>query len=237
VKGWDFQPARDLDLSGIERHRSLRREHGLFSSALRLVWWSLLRAAFRVWFRPEVIGREHLPLVRPFILIANHCSHLDALLLASLLPASWRDYVSPVAASDTFFDKPATAAFAAWFLNAIAIRRSGIRNHDLTEMRDHLVRDGAVFIIFPEGTRSRTGELQAFKSGIGRLVAESAVPVVPCYLDGCFRSYPPGARFPKPLRLTIKIGPPLRFDDIPDNRNGWDDIAQKLRRAVESLCN
>ncbi|MDH4475528.1 MAG: lysophospholipid acyltransferase family protein [Verrucomicrobiaceae bacterium] len=236
MKGWEFQPARDLNLTGIERWRSLQREHGLFSSVARLVWWFLLRAAFYVWHRPVIIGREHLPLQPPFMLIANHSSHLDALLLASLLPAKWRDKVSPVAASDTFFDKHATAAFAAWILNALAIRRRGVRSHDLSEMRDHLARQGAIFIIFPEGTRSRSGEIQTFKSGIGRLVAASSVPVVPCYLDGCFRACPPSARYSKPFRLTVKIGKPLVFQNAPDNRAGWDAIAQRLQREVECLA-
>ncbi len=236
MKGWEFQPARDLNLSGIERWRSLQRDHGLLSSVARLVWWTILRVAFQVWHHPVIIGREHLPLHPPFVLISNHSSHLDALLLASLLPAKWRDNVSPIAASDTFFDKHTTAAFAAWILNALAIQRRGVRSHDLAEMRAQLVRDGAIFIIFPEGTRSRTGALQAFKSGVGRLVAASAVPVVPCYLDGCFSACPPGARFSKPYGLTIKIGQPLLFTDTPENRIGWDSIAQRLHREVELLA-
>lgn len=236
MNGWEFQPARDLSLTGLERWRSLQREHGLFSSVARLVWWFLLRAAFHVWHRPVIVGRELLPLEPPFVLVANHTSHLDALLLASLLPAKWRDNVSPVAASDTFFEKPATAAFAAWILNALAIRRRGVRSHDLSEMREQLARQGAIYIIFPEGTRSRNGEIQTFKSGIGRLVAASAVPVVPCYLDGCYRACPPGARYSKPFRLTVKIGKPMVFEDAPDNRAGWDAIGQLLQSEVERLA-
>lgn len=235
MKGWDFQPARDLDLSGIERHRSLLREHGLAASVARLCWCSLIRVAFRIWNRPRVLGRSNLPLKPPFILISNHTSHLDAVLLASVLPVKWRDNVFPIAASDTFFEKRPTAAFAAWFLNALAIRRGGVRCHDLSEMRDRLMRNGAIFIIFPEGTRSRTGQLQAFKSGIGRLVAESQVPVVPCRLEGCFQACPPGSRFVKPKRLTLKIGLPLNFQQTPDNRGGWDSVARQLHAAVEAL--
>ena len=65
------------------------------------------------------------------------------LLLASILPAGWRDRVFPVAASDTFFEKRPTAAFADWFLNALAIRRQCARSHDLEEIRDKLAVGGA----------------------------------------------------------------------------------------------
>lgn len=236
MNGWEFQPARDKDLHGIERHRSLQREHGLAASVCRLFWWGALRVVFLVWNRLRVTGRENLPASPPFVLIANHTSHLDAPLLASLLPAKWRDQVSPVAASDTFFEKRPTAAFAAWFLNALAIRRRGTGAHDLEQMRERLQEDNAVFIIFPEGTRSRTGEMATFKSGIGRLVAESKVPVVPCHLEGCFRAWPPGGHFVKPTRLGIKIGKPLTFEDCTDDRAGWNEVADRLHTCVADLA-
>lgn len=236
MNGWEFQPARDRDLHGIERHRSLQREHGLAESVCRLFWWGSLRVVFRVWNRLSVTGRENLPDSPPFILIANHSSHLDAPLLATLLAAKWRDNVSPVAASDTFFEKRPTAAFAAWFLNALAIRRRGTGAHDLEQMRERLNNENAVFIIFPEGTRSRTGQLGKFKSGIGRLVAESKVPVVPCHLEGCHRSWPPCGRFIKPTKLRIRIGKPLTFEDYEDTKSGWNKVAKRLQECVESLA-
>lgn len=236
MNGWEFQPARDRDLHGIERHRSLKREHGLGESITRLIWWAGLWVIFRVWNRLRVTGRENLPASPPFILIANHTSHLDAPLLASLLPAKWRDQISPVAASDTFFENRPTAAFAAWFLNALAIRRRGTGAHDLEQMRDRLNDDNAVFIIFPEGTRSRTGKLQSFKSGIGRMVAESKVPVVPCRLEGCFRAWPADGSFVKPTRLSIKIGKPVTFENCPDTRAGWNTVAGRLHDCLENLA-
>lgn len=236
MKGWEFHPARDLDLHGIERHRSLHREHGLAASTARLAWWITLHFLFKIWNRVRVSGIDNLPASPPYVLIANHTSHLDAVLLSSLLPAKWRDQVFPIAASDTFFEKRQTAAFAAWLLNALAIKRHGIGAHDLEEMRTRLVDDHAVFIIFPEGTRSRTGRLQEFKSGIGRLVAGSGIPVVPCHLDGCFRAWPPGARFIKPVRIEVRIGKPLTFADCPDTRAGWDEVSRRLRHCVEEMA-
>jgi 1-acyl-sn-glycerol-3-phosphate acyltransferase len=233
---WKFQPARDLELHGLERHRSLLRESGLAASMVRLGWCCGLRLALPVWHRLEVTGREHLPAKPPFVLVSNHTSHLDTPILASLLPAAWRDRVFPVAAWDTFFEKLPAAAFADWCLNALPIRRHCARTHDLDEMRAKLIRDAAVFIIFPEGTRSRTGEMQSFHGGIGRLIAGTPVPVVPCYLDGCFRAWPSGSHFIKPVRVTVRIGRPLRFDEVPDHRAGWDGIASQLGEAVAQLA-
>lgn len=235
MTAWKFHPARDFDLHGIDQHRSLLREGGLGASMARLGWWCGLRLVLPLWHQVRVSGRELLPAKPPFVLIANHTSHLDTPILASLLCPAWRDQVFPVAASDTFFESRSSAAFADWFLNALAIRRRCARPHDLAEMRRKLTSGEAIFILFPEGTRSRTGGLQAFHSGIGRLVAQTSVPVLPCHLDGCFRAMPPGSRFCRPGRVTVRIAPPQRFDAFPNNRLGWDAIAAQLHEAVAKL--
>ena len=59
--------------------------------------------------------------------------------------------------------------------------------------------------------------------------------MVPCHLESCFRSWPPGSRFPKPTRLSIKIGKPLTFEDCPDDRTGWNTVAERLHGCVEDL--
>ena len=83
MQDWKLEPARDLGMSLGERSRSLRRECGLIETAAHLGWWSLMRAYLRVGHRLTVHGREHLPSEPPFVLVANHTSHLDALVLAA----------------------------------------------------------------------------------------------------------------------------------------------------------
>src|SRR5262249_44426798 len=154
--------ARDLHLSGMDRLRYPLREHGLVSSLLRLGWWSFVRLFLGLVNRLEVRGKEHLPAEGPFVLVANHESHLDALVLASALPLSLRDQMFPLAAGDVFFETPALAAFAAHCLNALPVWRKNAGRHGLTDLRKRLTEEGAIYLLFPEGGRSRDGEMLPF---------------------------------------------------------------------------
>jgi len=232
---WKLEPARDLGLTECERFRSHLRESGLVESALRYLWWSSLGCLFRVWNRLTVSGREHLPKEPPFLLIANHASHLDALVLATLLPLRYRDQLFPLAARDVFFERDLVAGFAATLLNALPLRRGVIGSQTVIDLRRRLAEDRGIFLLFPEGTRSRTGELNPFRSGVGMLIAGLPVPVVPCYLAGTLAALPPGQRVPGPARIHVRIGPPCSFADLPSERAGWDQIAATLSTAVMKL--
>jgi len=235
MEPWEFKPAKDLELAGMDRMRSYRRETGLAASLIRLLWWAFLRAFFRTWNHLRVEGRGNLPSDAPFLLAANHASHLDAMLLMSVFPIAWRDRVFPIVAKDVFFEKIGIAAFGAFFINALPLWRNKAHAHDLSDLRAALEGDPVVFILFPEGTRSRTGEMQEFKPGIGRIVAGTGVPVVPCWIEGVHEAMPPGAKFPRPRRLRLVIGKPLDFRDIPDKRDGWTHVAGETQRAIEAL--
>jgi 1-acyl-sn-glycerol-3-phosphate acyltransferase len=97
--------------------------------------------------------------------------------------------------------------------------------------RDLLTTPGHALILFPEGTRSATGEIAPFKPGIGYLTAGTNIPVVPCHLDGAYRAWPKGAWIPRPFRLTLRIGEPIRFADVSDPKV----VAARLEAAVRSL--
>src|SRR5215472_792829 len=119
VEEWQYKPAQDLGLSEGERLRSVKRESGLVGTVARHLWWWWVRGALRLTERIELIGREHLPPSPPFVLVANHSSHLDAMVLATALPLRLRNCVFPLAAGDTFFETPVMAAFAAEMMNAL----------------------------------------------------------------------------------------------------------------------
>src|ERR1043166_6361677 len=129
MNDWKLEPAHDLGLPLKERTRSLRREAGLAETLLHWASWSVIRNFLALYHRLEITGREHVPASPPFVLVANHASHLDALVLASPLPARIRDRVFPIAAGDTFFETPAAAVFAAFILNALPIWRKNCGPH------------------------------------------------------------------------------------------------------------
>ncbi len=195
----------------------------------------LVRTYLRTAHRLIVIGRERLPTTGSFVVVANHSSHLDALVLASQLSRSMRDHVFPIAAGDTFFKTPFSSAFAAAALNALPVWRRSAGRHALDELRQRLGDEECVFILFPEGTRSRDGSLGAFKAGVGGLLAASNVPVVPCHLDGTFEALPPDRRLPRPVKIRLRIGNALRFADVSNDRVGWETVAERLRNAVREL--
>jgi len=116
---WEYKPAQDLGVAGRERLRSVKRESGLIGLISRNVWWLWVRGVLRMAERIEVFGSEHLPASPPFVMVANHASHLDVMVLATALPLRLRNCVFPLAAGDTFFETPAVAAFAAGMMNAL----------------------------------------------------------------------------------------------------------------------
>ncbi|MCA9296848.1 MAG: 1-acyl-sn-glycerol-3-phosphate acyltransferase [Phycisphaerales bacterium] len=171
----------------------------------------------------------------PFIMVANHTSHLDAVSLASALPIRLRDQVLPLAAGDTFFETPVLAAFAAGAMNALPLWRAHAGRHALNDLRRRLLDEPCAYILFPEGTRSRDGTMGSFKSGLGMLVAETDVPVIPCYLDGAYAALPPKKHVPRPKKLHLRIGTPVRFPHVENCRAGWNIVATETRTAVEQL--
>jgi len=232
---WEYKPAGDLGLSHEEAFKSLKRESGLIASALHWGWWSFVRTYLTVWHRLTVEGREHLPTKPPFVLVANHSSHLDALVLAAPLDWRIRDQIFPIAAGDVFFTGPAISAFAALMLNALPMWRKKCGPHALKELKQRLVDEPCSYILFPEGQRTRTGEMLPFKAGLGMMIAETDVPIVPCYLHGCFEALRPETKWPKPHPIRIRIGPPLNFAHVPNKRDGWEQIAADLQSAVRAL--
>lgn len=91
------------------------------------------------------------------------------------------------------------------------------------------------YIIFPEGTRSRDGSLQRFKPGIGMLVAGTSVPVFPCAIVGAFDAWPAHEKRPRGGRVTLHVGAPICFDEVPNDRDGWNAVATRLQTAVAAV--
>lgn len=233
---WQYRPAHDLGLSPAERRKSLQREAGPLAAGSGWAWRRAVRAYLRTVHRLAVTGAEHFPERPPYVVVANHASHLDALVLASSVPVRVAGRVFPLAAGDTFFTTPVVEMFAAGVLNALPLWRESVGAHSLGDLRARLAWDACVFVLFPEGTRSRTGAMGPFKPGLGHLVAGTDVPVVPCFLDGTGRAFPPDRAVPRPTRIGLAVGPPLTFQEVEDTRDGWREVARATEAAVRALA-
>jgi len=235
MEPWNLQPARDTGLTPSERFRSVRRESGLLESLAHHACFSLLRSYFAIVHRLTIVGREKLPAHGPFVLAANHCSHLDALVLGAALTSRHRERAFPIAAGDVFFQTKVTSRFSAIMLNALPMWRKNCGPHALADLRRKLQEEKAIYIIFPEGGRSRNGSMMPFKHGLGMLVAETNVRVVPCGLIGAFEALPPHRNFPRPVSIKLMIGDALEFASSSNDRAGWSQVAQTVESAVHNL--
>jgi 1-acyl-sn-glycerol-3-phosphate acyltransferase len=232
---WEYRPTDDFDKTPIERLSAFPRHPDMFVYALRFALHASMRAWLWVYHRYRVTGRERLPVDRPFVMVANHGSHLDAISLLSALPLGRIQKAYPAAAKDYFFTTLPKIAFSAVAMNAMPFDRRENPRESLDLCRDLLATPEHVLILFPEGTRSPTGEVGAFKPGIGFLVAGTPVPVVPCFLDGAYRAWPKGAWIPRPRKLTLRIGAPMTFADVTTDKDGAKSVAAKLEDAVKRM--
>lgn len=230
MSDWQYQPTPDFDKTPADRLRMFPRHPDMLVYGVRFVLHALVRAWLRIYHRFRITGREHLPLERPFVMVANHASHLDAICLLSALPLARIQKAYPAAAKDYFFTTLTKTAFFAVTMNAMPFDRRENPRESIDLCRELLSTPGHALILFPEGTRSTTGALAPFKPGIGFLVAGTNIPVVPCYLDGAYRAWPKGAWIPRPRKLVLRIGEPMTFVGVDAK-----EIAAALQKVVESL--
>lgn len=186
----------------------------------------------RLYFRLRVHGRAQVPRRGGLLIVANHSSHLDPLVLGCSAP---RD-LHFLARADLF-----TPGLFGWLirnLQAIPLAR-GESDRRALERACSVLAAGGALVIFPEGTRSPDGRLGPFKPGVGLLALHAQVPVVVAHIAGTRRSLPRGARFPRPARVVIHWGQPRSADEwlrrAPAGLRGPRALAEALRREIALL--
>jgi len=195
-----------------------------------LIHLLFFRPVLKLLFGVHVEGRENLAGLDRFILVANHNSHLDILLLCQVLPMGHLRRTHPVAAWEYFSRSRLVRWLVELLLQPVWIVRGGGEGDPLAGMRDRLAR-GRSLIIFPEGTRGRAGEIAPFKSGVARLAAEfPEVPVVPAFLTGPERALPRTRALVVPVWHHVTVGSPRLFRGTPG------EFTAELERAVRGLA-
>lgn len=232
MKRWTYSPSPLLDKTLAERLTTFPRDPTLTVYGLRFLGMLFLRAFFACYFRLRILGRKRIPKSGPFLLVANHASHLDAVALACALPIKQWHHAYAAAAQDYFFHGIFRSLVAVVFTNAMPFDRRENPAASLELCADILHVSREALIMFPEGTRSADGEVHEFRHGIGRLVAGTDTPVLPAYIEGAYLAWPKGSVIPRPRRITIAIGEPRRYTAAPATRAGAIAAAQDLRLAV-----
>jgi 1-acyl-sn-glycerol-3-phosphate acyltransferase len=235
MKKWLSASVREVDQASIDRLRQFPREPDVLVYGLRSLGAMIIRKLLHIYNHFEIIGQQNLRTNRSLVIVANHCSHIDTLCLLAALPLRKLHRAFPAAASDYFFQSIPRVWVAAILVNALPFARRARVRQSLSLCRELLAHAGSILIIFPEGTRSTTGEVGEFKSGIGALVAGRDVAVAPCFIDGSFQAWPKGKRFPRPRKIRLVVGTPRNYRDRGTDKIEICAIAAELRNAVNQL--
>jgi 1-acyl-sn-glycerol-3-phosphate acyltransferase len=200
--------------------------------------WLFFRAIYKFYFGWRVYNAERVPLEGPVILASNHASFVDPPLVGAGLKRGI-NYL----ARESLFRFPVLG----WILHrwqAVPVDREGGGAKGLKAILDRLLAGGAI-ILFPEGTRTRDGQLQPARSGIGLTVIKSNACVIPVRVFGTFEAYNRNMRWPRPgRRVTVKYGRPMQFDKMreeaksctkPRLKEIYQQVADEIMHAIAAL--
>jgi 1-acyl-sn-glycerol-3-phosphate acyltransferase len=195
---------------------------------------------FRLVVRPVVLivlglnvrHRERLPKHGPAIVVANHNSHLDTMVLMTLFPPRMLNKLRPVAAQDYFFRNKWLKWFSLRIIGIIPLDRDAKRSkeHPLAPISQSL-EQGEIVILFPEGSRGDPEQMGEFKSGIAHLAKlHPDVPVTPIYMHGLGKALPRGEALLVPFFCDVFVGEPLQW---PGNK---EQFLTSLGESVSALA-
>jgi 1-acyl-sn-glycerol-3-phosphate acyltransferase len=182
--------------------------------------------------RVSVHGLDDIArLEAPFIVVANHSSHLDAPLVIGALPRGKARYLAAGAAADYFFDVRWRKWLTTLFFNAFAIERNSEGKR--TGSSRSLLERGVPLLIFPEGGRSKTGQLGRFKPGAAALSIATGAPCLPTAIVGASTAMPRGVNWPKRGRLPVAVvfGAPLTRAE----GETAEEFTHRIHDAVQEL--
>jgi len=187
----------------------------------------LMQNVFVFWFRYRVAGLEKVP-PGGALLLMNHQSYIDPLVVA----VAMKRPVSYLARHDLF-----RVPVIGWILKntyVMPIRRDSAGSESIRLAVERL-QQGYLVGLFPEGTRSRNGELQEFKPGFLAILRRVNVPVIPVGIAGAIDAYPRGALVVRPYPVRVVIGDPISGEEVQSlsQRGREKEFLQRIRSSIE----
>jgi long-chain acyl-CoA synthetase len=177
----------------------------------------------------------------PVLFISNHMSYLDYAAVMFSLPEKWRYTTATAAWEEFFFPHKASLPMRLWkrfayeygtmVLNLFPLPQTGGFRQSFRYM-GKLADMGQNILLFPEGQRSRDGRLLPLRRGLGLMVMELRIPVVPVHITGMEKVYPPGTVLPTPGHVRVSIGEPMFF-----TKQSADEIIESAKNALLALGN
>ncbi|HAK59541.1 MAG TPA: hypothetical protein DCO77_04030 [Nitrospiraceae bacterium] len=163
----------------------------------------------------------------PYLITPNHLSIADPALVMSAMP--WRIGAKTFFLGITkFFGSPITSRIAK-LVQVIPVDME-TKLYNALQLSAHVLRQGRILCVFPEGARARDGMLKQFKKGVGIIAKELNVPLIPTAIRGTYEMLSTGGKLPRPSKVAITFGKPLYPGDM-----GYDEIAGNLRNEVMKL--
>jgi len=195
------------------------------------IFYNLSKLLARLFFRMRVVHPERMVEEGPLILAVNHSSYFDPPLAGI---CSQRDVY--YLARKSLMDWP---FFGRFFpdMNVIPVERDG---NDMSALREVIkkIRAGNGVVLFPEGTRSKDGNLQSAKAGIGFVIAKTLAPVLPMRIFGAYDAFPKNSRRMRLVPITVVLGEPIYFtkaDVEPTSRETYQQLSDRVMNAIAEL--
>ncbi len=195
----------------------------------------LLAPVVQTYFRLICVGAHHIPATGGMVLACNHLSNLDPVLLAAVCPRQ----INYLAKAE-LFRIPLLGRLIRQY-GAIPLRRTA-SDPEAIRLAECVLEQHQVLALFPEGRRSRNGQLQPFRFGAARLALKYNVPLIPVAILGTDRAMPSGKKLPRRVQVGIAFGAPLatagfRYDyqgGVPEAAS-LEAVTQLLQSAVRQL--
>ncbi|MBG6166434.1 1-acyl-sn-glycerol-3-phosphate acyltransferase [Labrenzia sp. EL_195] len=203
---------------------------------LQKAFYSFVKIAVLFLLGLNVRRKDLLPSKGPAIIVANHNSHLDTMVLMALMPLSRLKDIKPVAAADYFFSSPRKAWLSEHVLGIIPVERtSADKSVDPLEGCYEALAQDRVLILFPEGSRGKPEQMTDLKKGVSYLAERFPdAPVVPVFTHGLGKALPKGSFMLVPFFCDIFVGEPITW---PGNRTQFMESLKERFSQLSSEKN